>query len=282
MNSLSQLIEAWSRKLDREAVMELSPIREGFENTSYTQENIPAQASVSLREIFNEQDRPNTNMDGSGLQAWTLTETDNALLVTNRIAFLDRLQDMPSAALLELERHLIKDDREFYGPPQVNYEALSGYCKATTAVQNGYWRGIRRNGWYRGIRLEQTSAAYALVTLWESFPQATRDKLVAELQPGKPTTLSLSHLSIRTQQRLVAALRDFGADSLYSHVCWNPDFTEYLRLCKLQVWPDRKGIVDGRANLRLEVIAPEVNGQPHVLISGQLRQVPVTLAQHHN
>jgi hypothetical protein len=222
-----------------------------------------------LRNFFSESDSPDKE-----LQSWTITETDNTVLLSNRIAFMDRLREMPMASFLELDRHFIQNYKGFGNPPQVNYEALSSYCKATTPQQNAFWRAIGSARLYRGINMYYFSSAYALVTLWEGLSQANKDKLMIKQQPDEPAELSLARLSLKTQQRFLSALRGFGSE--YS-ASWNPSYARYLATCTLRVWPDGKGAENGRGTFGLSLDAPGNPLTPRRLISSQLPLVPVTV-----
>jgi hypothetical protein len=276
ITSVSQVIEEWSRTLDQEAIMELSPLREELEDTNHHIRTIPPGAAVTLAELFSEPDQPSMFTEGTSLQVWTLMEKDHALLVSNRIAFMDRLRDLPSAPFVELERSLASKAKPYENRfPQMDYDKLVAYCKATTPQQNALWRVIGMYGLYRGVNVINLCSDYAMANLWEGLSQSDRDKAVTLSSPPQRLTVSLSHMSLKTQQRLVATLQGFGSTYIQS---WNPKYAGYLRTCSLYVGLNRNSVKDGRASFIIDLVASDKKQGPDISLSGELRNIPVIVS----
>ena len=92
LNSLSQLVESWSRAADAEAVMEVLPGAEGLDRPLGGSSRSPEGREFTLAKLW-----------ARGGE-WMLGEQHGVLLVRDSLAFVDRAVEFPLPALLRLER----------------------------------------------------------------------------------------------------------------------------------------------------------------------------------
>jgi hypothetical protein len=141
ITSLSQVVEAWSKELDSEAVMELWPMREGFHHPSIrARVELAPGKQMSLTTVFAESEKPKDPNENDDAHAWTLRQDHGVLVVKNRLAFADRKREYPMAAFLALEKRAVSGMyRDLYLVDTVGIEDIEAYCKATTPEASEAW-----------------------------------------------------------------------------------------------------------------------------------------------
>lgn len=235
---LSERVEQWARAEDAEAVMELWPERE----TRY--QGAPAgfamgwaagadpETPVSLRRLF-------TGLEGAGvnvpadrwnvpeqarfyareLPEWSLREQEGVLVVSNRLAFLDRLREMPLGPLLDLERRLQPPEGRS-GTPAISYGALCAFCRSLSPEEGAAWGAC---GPYRGVPVDDLARAAPLVGLLDRVPARDRHALWARLRPELPHHEAVlpALLTPADRRHFVACLRAAGPRFAPA---WHPRF----------------------------------------------------------
>jgi hypothetical protein len=262
----STLIEAHSRALDAETIMELWPQREmcndfniGIDRDRQDERTPPREPSeggvlpVSFtpnpaRKQQNDRRflKNNTLVAGNSLQAvfadnligspgvWTLREQDEVLLVTNRMAFLDRQKRFPLRAFLPLARAgklvPVPGGQKFVISP----EKLHDYAMAVPAEQNVLWlRELDRHD-YRSVPMREIAEGISLVKLWYQLPERTRKAMLARLRPTETVSLSGMDIAPRALEELERAMRLNWRGSS-PHV-WLPNFMQHLRDGKFSIY----------------------------------------------
>jgi hypothetical protein len=240
ITSVSQVIEAWSRELDRETVMELWPVREDLHLPSIlTRVELAPDKQTSLAALFSEPQTAETTPDKDGAHVWSLRREQEVLLVKNRLAFADRKREYPMAAFLALEKRVISGMyRDSHLVDTMGVEDIADYCKATTADQSGAWAQAGITGMYRGISTRNFARAHAGLALWEALPAAEQRDWLTRVKPRdlKVFTVPMSRFDDAVLTRFVSATRSYGT------VCpaiWHPGFVQSLRSCELRIklWP---------------------------------------------
>jgi hypothetical protein len=155
------------------------------------------------------------------MSPWSFQETDHVLMVTDRLAFLDRWANLPVAALVQYERVAGKAPLKAGGYP--NYDGMLAYCKSVSDDAASPWSSCMGHvGNYRGVYLDTLDKSLGAVCLWLRLPVYERDRLLKEAlgrwrEPGwgyasKP--VSTFNESDRTL--LVKHLRSWGIPPAHS------------------------------------------------------------------
>ena len=260
----STLIESWSRTHDTEAIIELWPQREMFNEYTVGVDHdlqdrrtpppppnpnavnpvliglnpAPVQpqadqrflrqegivSGVSLRIVFGD------NMIGSP-GAWTLLEQDDVLLVTNRLAFLDRLHSYPLRQFLPIARTgkfvPVSGGQEYVVP----VERLRDYALSVTPDQNVLWRNSP-SGNYRGVPITHLAEGIFALKLWYQLPERKRKELLRKLDTSHDVTVAGIDLPPRTLEEIERVMKHrYG----YSAEVWLSNYLQVLRNGKLQI-----------------------------------------------
>lgn len=173
LTSVSQVVESWCRTTGQEAICELFPMRE----------RLPAgRAASRLQEVF----------DAQG--AWSLREQEGVLLVTDRLAFVDRLRSFPLPAFLVWERAL--HDKKLAPVPEQSpqLQAVLAYARSVTAAQNGAWLSLR--GLYRGHSPGSLGRSRPLALFLSKLTDKEWHAFARMQSRGEPCLLPVSQLTV--------------------------------------------------------------------------------------
>lgn len=214
---LSQFIEIWSVKTDMEAIMELYPQQENI--------SITGSRSLKLSEVYN----PKTSL-------WSFLESNHVLMVTNRLAFLDRWRNLPIASLIRYERkigkHTLGENIPF------NYEALRAYYKDVASGTFSLWTfptGIKA---YRGMNTNRLDRSLGAVCLWEGLSRSERIRLYNESMKLKRnqgyggSSVPLERCSARDKAMLLTHLQNWGFNNIQS---FHSRYSEVIANGKLNI-----------------------------------------------
>jgi hypothetical protein len=214
--SLSRIVEAWARQTDSEVVMELWPGRETSTwidgRTSLAQRlerepaahcylgllslwmTLPSEAeAVRLAKLVREDVSP-----------WSLGRRDEVVMVTNRMAFLDRMRPAPLAALVALDREAV----ETPGPRGVRFEAVTRYETAAGRL-GGSWWGLP-NATYRDLPVAALERLGPFLPILDRVPLSQRALAWRRMQRGEPFLVPVGSLSPAERTRFIAACRALG------------------------------------------------------------------------
>lgn len=247
--SLSQLIEAWSKTQNAEAIMQLWPLREslwGFEGTP-----VPVTGRVNLssivlghdafaREInslneylsrldpslsteqinrLNERLKELQEKRAEYLQQfqnrmpWTFRLNDRVLIVTNRVAFLERSHDYALHAYRNLEQ---KTTLPAPGAALIlPFDAMIAYCTEVSGSRMNWARYLY--GDYRGLPIGDLGRVRKLLHLINHLPN--RSRIWQQLKQDKRVEVSLARVSPPDFPRWVDAIttRIPGAEGAYTN-----------------------------------------------------------------
>lgn len=259
VDSVSQVVEQWSRGLDAEAVMELLPTREPLHNTgSDLGEKIGVQApqpggTCRLSTLFSDKD------------AWTFERQEGVLMVRDVFAFVDRVYRYPFGAFFALERGM---DRAIGKPDgntentapapagagakapltqeaaSANVRAMLAYARAVPVGQSAAWVWARN---YRGVnnstltylppllhlldRLPRADVEQQLTALFRAAPAASDGYVLPDAAPAKPNSL-LKRVDAREWERLLGEYR--AMPNRFPNWAWNPETLTRLQECDLR------------------------------------------------
>ena len=239
ITSISQVVEAWCGQKRREAICELFPAREGLP---------PNKPLTRLRDAF----------DPHG--AWTLRDQQGVLLVTDQLAFVDRLRSFPLASLLTWERAQQQTEVAPHTPAQSNFFAATlHYAQSVTARQNGTWLSLR--GRYRGHTVSDLGCSRPLALLlrqlteaqWRTFETA-QTQSEGSLLPLSRFTRDIPEVVESYRALRYANGRPLVAGSLH------PRFEERIRNAALHLYYANAEAV-GHFNFMAELTSPSKDGQ---------------------
>ena len=171
-DSLSEWLSQWQRQTQGEVIMEVWPHAEWGE---YGWHKTMEPNLASLSEQFPD---------------WTMKFDDNVLIAKNRIAFLDRLPERPTAALVRLIQNTLRREEtepkkaakpsDPEGSPQdareprrpsfgdrVNY--------AAAAINYAPWKPSEYTHLYWGLRLEDRDSGLPLEYFWSQLTSDQRE-----------------------------------------------------------------------------------------------------------
>jgi hypothetical protein len=249
-DSLSELVETWSRKSKTEVIMELWPGREMAFWAMGPGRVLSTGPSyrLTLRQLFGGMETllsleplgdPARRQAGRQYRRevpeWSLRELDGVLVVSNRLAFLDRLQALPLAAFVQLERRCLPES--ISGRPVMPYGAVVAYCRAVKAEENAAW--LLHTGpfasAYRGVPIVEISLAQPLLRLFEELPLPVRTEVwrrLRALPPGEDVEVPLRLFPLPARNAYLASVRACG---LQYPLAWDPRFTGNLEHCALSI-----------------------------------------------
>lgn len=164
----------------------------------------------------------------SGLP-WSCRESAGALLVRNRLSFIDRTRRFPLRALLALERDTPNDARQDEAPDGIESHLTLGrlarFHQACTAEENAELAGVN---FYRGVdTTDLTSGRFAAVL----SRLTNRDRAIVErsLAATGVAEVPLNGFSGRDIQAIAASFRAFAfADNGIGDEYLLPEFERQL------------------------------------------------------
>lgn len=220
LTSFSQALEAWSRQLDHETVMELFPVAEemGAAFLNVSADSLALTGKEITLGPFVEK------------LGWTTRERGGVLMVRNPLAFVDRPRPFPLPGFLRLERR-VREQRAALAvarpdpPPAAQpvpldraaYEDLAEYYRDTLESGGPNWQDRESLlTAYRGILIMRLDPGWSAFFVWERLPLAQRARLVASQDTGS-ATFPLSPLALADRQRILRqqlSVSDLPATSL--------------------------------------------------------------------
>lgn len=197
---LSDAAAYFSATAHTEIVMELHPRAEMWQ----TEEEAP-KLSAWIK-------RPNTP------EQWSVREKNNVLLITNRLAFIERPQNVPLPELLQLHSDLEKWHEENDAPPFQTaaptrdsstvppYEPLAAYARAVMTRRDGRTWGAVDYTYaspYHGIHLDALDLSVPVLYLWGKLSDRDRAQILSDLVLAKPgeTHFSTADVPLLSFQR---------------------------------------------------------------------------------
>ena len=208
---------------------------------------------------------PGTLDDRAG--AWSLCERSGVLLVTNRLAFLDRYWRPSLVPFLKMQASML-------ARPDLNspdYQMLTEFLDRTTPRQRALWHNAAFYGFgmYRGLDISQIGRIEPALCLWRSLEDKDRQQIMRTLQTQPTATFPLGRLAPGTFTHLQTIMQGFAFDYPQS---WRPDFAELMAKCTLEIDYD-EGNRNRPPGLKLSVLTPE----KHYLFAAVLWGLPVPI-----
>lgn len=297
--SLSQLIEVWSRSQSAEAVMQLWPLREslwGLEGTAmpttgqtslngvilgsdaFTREisslseylgNLdPARYAEQIDQINRrikelQEKRADYLQQFQSRMPWTFRLNDRVLMVTNRMAFLERPYDYALFAYRNLERKAVLPSAN--GTFILPIDDVVTYCTEVSGSRMNWARYLY--GDYRGLPIGDLGRIRKLIHLINQLPNRTRTW--QQLKQNKRVEVSLAQISPQDFPRWVDAIttRLPGAEGAYTNFLryqlallgWNGGdsrtASNWLRYCTIimRLEPEQEPTASKPKTYRLEL-----------------------------
>ncbi len=235
---LSQFIEAWASQTDSEAIMELAPQEEAVASTV-------SRSTFQLGDLYDAKKSP-----------WSFVESNRVLLVTNRLAFLDRLPNLPIAALIQYERAVGSASPQWGTPADVSaYRAMRSYCEAVSSFSCSPWIASTNIYVYRGADTTLLDHSVGVLFLWNNLTAPEQGTLLdtALRQAEKPNSKdgtfvgkeSSLHLSHFGSHNVAGLLDEFKRSGFANIACYREGYYNWMWKTELTVRlaqaPDRSG-----------------------------------------
>jgi hypothetical protein len=200
--SVSQLLELWCAATGREAAMQLRPCREFVSLPTAETPNLetggrnPPVTRTSLADQFRGKESSSD---------WTFCEKDGALLVSDRVGFVDSVIAFPMTAFLRLDptwRSVPK--KRGYSVESPSLAALEAYHASISDAENA---AAGLDVPFRGIGLSDLSEFRPFVPLLRSFPPQQLRLLTNPENRTDGITLPLTGLGPAAVSEVVTTLR---------------------------------------------------------------------------
>ena len=244
--TLSDAAAAFFPKNHVEAIMEMHPRAEYWQNNQVA-ETAPAFSDWIKKEYVPEQ--------------WTVRQQNKVFLITNRLAFVERPQNAPLSAWVELHNGLQnwheKNDMALKAENGVKaakltveyppYEPLGAYANAAMARRDSRTWVIleHENTAYHGITFDTLDNDVPVVYLWNQLSQTDREKIRTRLRtkahtskaPFIYTLYPLSKISGATLAAITRFLREAHPNVVQTRLpASDTEVIKQLRACNLAVY----------------------------------------------